>query len=279
MSLWGEQSHKQPRAPLFCLTRSGNAWVKLGHRRQLRSSACRRVKQLTAAFWMICFEQNTVIRENLRAAEQITELGHSQPAALPGRAESPPENGCGPVRGGSSAPSPPIISLGLLDSSGKLGNLEGQTLLLFSHGERSMWGRTRAEFADDPGEDVQPGPWGHHRDARGESVLRNNGYVPAASNAYKLFRSLYAALKSDLHKSFECLTEFVNAPALLGTMVRSAGARNAAGNQPQTKMGLSGASGRACCPHAVPKLFFQSQMDPCGLFINCQKLQEMSGYQ
>lgn len=33
-------------------------------------------------------------------------------------------------------------------------------------------------------------------------------------------------------------------------------------------------------PNAVPKLFFfRSQMDPCGLFINCQKLQEMSGYQ
>lgn len=108
------------------------------------SAPCPRAKQLTAAFWMICFEQNTVIRENLRAAEQTTELGHSQPAALPGRAESPPANGCGPVHGGSSAPSPPIISccvpLGLLHSSGKRGNLGGQTLLLFSHRERPMWG-------------------------------------------------------------------------------------------------------------------------------------------
>lgn len=82
---------------------------------------------------------------------------------------------------------------------------------------------------------------------------RNNGYVPAVSNAYKLFRSLCAALKSDLHKSLECLTEFVNAPAPLGTVVGSAGARDAAGNQPQTR---SGAGGRAWCPHAVPKLFF-----------------------
>lgn len=135
------------------------------------------------------------------------------------------------------------------------------------------------EFADDPGGDAQLGPREHHQDARGESVLGNNGYKPAVSNAYKLFRSLCAALKSDLHKSLKCLTEFVNEPAPLGTVAGAAGARNAAGKQPQTRTGLSGASGRAWCPHAVPKLFFQSQMDPCGLFINCQKLQEMSGYQ
>lgn len=110
-------------------------------------------------------------------------------------------------------------------------------------------------------------------------MLGNNGYKPAVSNAYKLFRSLCAALKSDLHKSLKCLTEFVNEPAPLGTVAGAAGAWNAAGKQPQTRTGLSGASGRAWCPHAVPKLFFQSQMDPCGLFINCQKLQEMSGYQ
>lgn len=111
------------------------------------SAPCPRAKQLTAAFWMICFEQNTVILENLRAAELRTESGHSQPAALPGRAESPPANGCGPVRGGSSAPSPPIISrqashvpLGLLHSSGNRGSLWGQTLLLFGRRERGCGG-------------------------------------------------------------------------------------------------------------------------------------------
>lgn len=127
---------------------------------------------------------------------------------------------------------------------------------------------------------AQPGPGENRRDAGGGPPLRNNGYMRAVSNAYKLFRSPCAALKSDLHKSLERLTEFVNAPAPSGTAVGVAGARRAAGDWPQTGMTvLFGASGHPCRPRVAPKLFFQSQMGPCGLFINCLKLQEISGYQ
>ena len=125
-----------------------------------------------------------------------------------------------------------------------------------------------------------PGPGENRRDAGGELPLRNNEHMQAVSNAYKLFRSPCAALKSDLHKSLECLTEFVNAPAPLGTVVGAAGAWRAAGDRPQTRRTtLFRASGRPCRPRVVPKLFFQSQMSPCSLFINCLKLQEISGYQ
>lgn len=87
-------------------------------------------------------------------------------------------------------------------------------------------------------------------------------------------------LKSDLHKSLERLREFVNAPAPLGAVVGAAGARRVAGDWPQTRrMMRFGASGWPCCPHGVPKLFFQSQMGPWGLSINPLKLQEISGYQ
>lgn len=89
-----------------------------------------------------------------------------------------------------------------------------------------------------------------------------------------------AALKSDLRKSLECLTEFVNVPGPSGTVVGAAGARRAAGDRPQTRTTmLFRASGRPCCPRGAPNLFFQSPIGPCGLFINCLKLQEISGYQ
>lgn len=69
---------------------------------------------------------------------------------------------------------------------------------------------------------VAMGPGEKGWDAGGGSLLRNNGYTRAVSNTYKLFRNPCATLKSDLHKSLECLTEFVNAPALLGTAVGAA---------------------------------------------------------
>lgn len=87
-------------------------------------------------------------------------------------------------------------------------------------------------------------------------------------------------LKSDLHKSLECLTEFVNAPAPLGTVVGAAGAQCDTGDWPQTRRTMRlGASGWPCHPRGVPRLFFQSQMGPWGLSINRLKLQEISGYQ
>lgn len=42
---------------------------------------------------------------------------------------------------------------------------------------------------------VQPGLGENRWDAGGESLLRNNGYRRAVSNAYKLFRSPCAAFK------------------------------------------------------------------------------------
>lgn len=232
------------------------------------SAPCPRAKQLTAAFRMICFEQNTVIREN-------PSWGTPNPLRFPAE-----------PRHQKTAEVPrvaaPLLHHLRLSRSRQLGS-RWVCFIRLENGATSgvkllpMWGKSPRGVWGDPGEDAEPGPWEHPRDAGGEAVLRNNGSMPAISNAYKLFRSLCAALKSDLHKSLECLTEFVNAPAPLGTVAGSAEAWNAAGNQPQTRTGLSGTGGRACCPHAVPKLFFQSQMDPCGLFINCQKLQEMSG--
>lgn len=87
-SAWGEQSHKQPRDPQSsCLhPTSGCVWKSLDEAGEGGSrgatlagvSALRlRAKQLTAAFWRICFERNTVIRESLRAADEPTESGCS----------------------------------------------------------------------------------------------------------------------------------------------------------------------------------------------------------
>lgn len=99
-------------------------WERLGEAEEQSlsvSAPCPRAKQLTAAFRMICFEQNTVILEN-------QSWGTPSPLHFPGRAAK------GPVRGGSSAPSPPIISLQaapapagfVLHPSGKRSNLGGQ---------------------------------------------------------------------------------------------------------------------------------------------------------
>ena len=124
---------------------------------------------------------------------------------------------------------------------------------------------------------ASPSPRENCRGARGELLLGNNRYTRAVSKAYKLFRNPCAALKSYLHKSLECLTRFVNAPAPLGAAAGAAAARRAAGDWPQTgRTTLFGASSWPCRPREVPKLFFQS---PCRLFINCLKLQEISGYQ
>lgn len=96
---------------------------------------------------------------------------------------------------------------------------------------------------------VGPCPGEHRRGAGGEPLRRNSGSLRALSNAYKLFRSPCAALESDLHKSLECLTEFLNAPAPLGTAaVGAAGAGRAAATGP--KPGGRHRSGRAAGPAA-----------------------------
>lgn len=80
---------------------------------------------------------------------------------------------------------------------------------------------------------VEMGPGEKGWDAGGGSLLRSNRYTRAVSNTYKLFRNPCATLKSDLHKSLECLTEFVNALALSGAAVGAATARCAMGTGPK----------------------------------------------
>lgn len=153
---------------------------------------CPRAELLTAAFWMICFEPNTAILENLCAANEPPEAGCSRATVLPGKAEPPPINARDPARGCSSAPSPPILSHqatgvppGLLRAAGKRCKLWGQMLLLLDSKEVHLEREPGWELADDAGGDDAAGPRGELPGCRGESLLGKNGYMRAISNAYK----------------------------------------------------------------------------------------------
>lgn len=94
-------------------------------------------------------------------------------------------------------------------------------MLLFNSKEKPMWSVSPAgSFQMIQLGMAWPGLGDNHRDAGGESPLGNNRYTRAVSKAYKLFRSPCTALKSDLHKSLECLTEFVKVPALSAPQTR-----------------------------------------------------------
>lgn len=171
-----------------------------------------RAKQLTAAFWVICFERNPAIPANLRAAEQTPpEPGHPSPSRE-SRGTSSELRGAG--RGGSSAPSPPIIwhQAGLSSSVWKTGPPRGSN--------PAAGAQTPPHFADggEPGRillliqvrTLSPGVAEVKRCSEGTDPR------PQFPTLMSYLGACAPLVKSDLHESLGCLTGFVNAPAPLG---------------------------------------------------------------